>query len=533
VLLSGAALLLIVACINVGSLLLVRTESRRHEIAVRGALGASPKRLLRQFAIEALVLAGISSVIGVTFASVAMHLLPRLIPPDMLATMPYLHGLGLNGRVLAFSGGVLVAMETVFALTPTARLSWSEMRAGLGEGGRSSVGRLWRRLGSSLVIVELAVALVLLSGAGLLCRSLYRLLRVNIGFVPERLVTMQIEPPDAEYGNDAKVIALEGSIVHRISALPGVKSIGAANRLPVGDGDGTSNILLIGRSQGKHYEVNDRQVGANYFQTIGAQLLRGRYFAESEDASKPRVVIINQAFAERLFPGEDPIGKHIGYRGPHLNRMEIVGVVSNIKEGPLDMTVRPAFYVPFNQAPSRWMSIVIRTSQDERSLLPVLSAILHEIDRGIAVYSVTTMEQRINESPSTYLHRSAAWLAGGFAVIALLLGVVGLYGVIAYSVSQRTREIGVRMALGARRTTVYGMVLHEALRLILVGISAGVAGSLLTTGLLRPLLYGVRPWDATTLGGVAVLLGIAALFATYVPARRAASVNPVDALRAE
>jgi predicted lysophospholipase L1 biosynthesis ABC-type transport system permease subunit len=245
------------------------------------------------------------------------------------------------------------------------------------------------------------------------------------------------------------------------------------------------------------------------------------------------VAIVNQAMAQKFFAGQDSIGKRIKYTGGTGPTLEIIGIVKNIKEGPLNDTTRPAFYIPFAQDPGPFFSVVLRSSQDDASLLPMMVRVMHEMDPHIAVFGQSTMETSIRQSQTAYLHRAAAWLAGGFAGLALLLGVVGLYGVIAYSVSQRTREIGVRMALGAQRSAVSGMVLGEALRLTVVGIGAGVLGSLATAGLLRPLLFGVRPWDGTTLAGVAILLGLAAMLASYLPARRAASVNPVEALRAE
>jgi ABC-type antimicrobial peptide transport system permease subunit len=252
-----------------------------------------------------------------------------------------------------------------------------------------------------------------------------------------------------------------------------------------------------------------------------------------DNSSTARVGVINRSFARKFLPGEDPIGKRIVYTGPPRPAIEVIGVIDDIKEGELNAESTPALYVLFDQSPAFWFSIAARTSQDEASLLPQMARAIHQVDPKIAIYEPGTMEQIIQQGQVAYLHRSAAWLAGGFAAMALLLGVIGLYGVIAYSVSQRTREIGVRMALGAQRSTVSGMVLREALRLTVVGIGAGVVGSLATTSLLRPLLFGVRPWDGATLAGVAALLGVAAMLASYLPAHRAASVNPVDALRAE
>ncbi len=534
VVLSGAGLLLLIASVNVASLLLVRSESRRREIAVRGALGASRARLIRQFVTEGLVLAAAGSILGLMLTYGAMQLLPSLIPKDMMASMPYLRGLGLNFHVVAFACAISLAAGLLFSLTPTLRLPLSGTCDGLTEGGRGAAGTTWRRFGSNLVVIELAAAMVLLVGAGLLGKSFYRLLHVDTGIVPDHLASIIVAAPESEYTADEQRIALEREVLRRVETLPGVTSAGIASDLPLGDGDGTNTFRILGRPyHGETNEVNDRQVSAGYFATVRARLLRGRYFTETEDASKPHVAIINQSLAKRYFPGEDPIGRRIGDDTLDANSLkEIVGVIDDIKEGPLDMT-RPAFYAPFNQATGSSFAVVVRTSQAEQSLLPALAASIHEIDRGIATYGAMTMNERIHDSPSASLHRSSAWLVGCFAALALVLGAVGLYGVIAYSVSQRTREIGVRMALGAQRSSVYRLVLEESVRLTALGIVAGLLGSLAVTSLLRKLLFGVGPWDVTTLLGVAGVLGAAAMLASYLPARRAASVNPVEALRAE
>jgi predicted permease len=290
--------------------------------------------------------------------------------------------------------------------------------------------------------------------------------------------------------------------------------------------------LIFGRpDSGEHREVAIRFVNAGYMKTLKTRLLSGRYFGEDEDSSKPKVVIINQAMAKQYFPGEDPVGKRIGPddKTPQL----IVGVISDIQEGQLDAAPRGAMYLPFRQHPSESFVVLVRTAQQDQSLLSTLEATLHQIDGGMAIYEPMTMEEKIHDAPSTYLHRSSAWLVGGFAAMALLLGVVGLYGVIAYSVSQRTREIGVRMALGAERGTVYRLVLSEAAQLIVAGTVVGIAGSVGAATLMRKLLFGVEAWDVPTLAGVAIVLASSALLASYLPARRAASVSPADALRSE
>ena len=313
VLLGGAGLLLLIACVNVASLVLVRSESRRRELAVRSALGASKARLVRQFVTESLVLVGLGSVAGVTISGWLMQVLLGLIPAPMLASMPFLSGAGLNVRVLACAGAIALAATVVCSLAPMLRLARSDVRAGMAEGERGSSGNTWQRLGFKLVVLELATAMVLLVGAGLLGKSLYRLLNVDLGFRPDRLATLQVAVPGTRYPAHEQIVALGKQIIERIAALPGVESVGLASLIPVSFNGNTDWIRFVGRPyNGEHNEVNQRDVSAGYLQTIGAALVRGRYFAESDDATKPRVVIVNQALARRYFPGEDPIGKRFG-----------------------------------------------------------------------------------------------------------------------------------------------------------------------------------------------------------------------------
>ena len=533
-LLVGTALLLLIAGVNVANLLLVRSESRRREIALRGALGASAVRIVRQFVTEGAVLVGAGSLLAAAIAAVAVRTLPRLIPADMLAGMPFLSGAGASAHVALYAVGIALVAWMLFAVVPLLRLPLRDVRGGLTDGGRTAAGMTWRRLGSSLVVLELATAMLLLAGAGLLTRSLYQLLHVETGIRTDHLAMISIGGPPSSYGTDEKAITLEREVLRRMEHLPGVRSAAVATFLPLTGNGPFSDFIVEGQPlrPGDHDEATRREITPTYFATIGAQMVSGRTFTE-DDGLKMHVAIVNQAMAQKFFAGQDPIGKRIRYTGGTGPTIEIIGIVKNIKEGPLNDATRPAFYIPFAQDPGPFFSVVLRSSQDDASLLPMMVRVMHQMDSHIAVFGQSTMETSIRESQTAYLHRSAAWLAGGFAGLALLLGVVGLYGVIAYSVSQRTREIGVRMALGAQRSAVSGMVLGEALRLIGIGIGVGVLGSLATAGLLRPLLFGVRPWDATTLAGVAAILGFAALLASYLPARRAASVNPVEALRAE
>ena len=535
VLLCGAGLLLLIACVNVGSLLLVRSEGRRREMAVRGALGASTRRLVLQFVTEALLLVSISAALGLLAAAGAIRLLSILVPKEMMAGMPFLQGLVLNSRIVIFATAISVVAALFFSFMPILRLRGSKLHDELAEGGRGSAGTVWRRLGSNLVIAELAMAMLLLTGGALLAKSFYYLLHADIGMQPDNLATLQVSPSTSAYDKPEKALALERQVLDRVSALPGVKSASTTNRLPIGDADFTSQFVIVGRPEPPSpQEVTYRVVNSRFFETLQARLLCGRYFTEEEGSSKPRVALLNQAMAHQLFGSEDPLGKQLNYRGaPATSAMQIIGIVDDIKEGQLDMMLRPAIYVPFNQNPLSFFSLIVRTSQAPQSLLPEISSEIRRIDPSLAAFDGITMSDRIHDSPSAYLHRSSAWLVGGFAVLALLLGVIGLYGVVAYSVSQRTREIGVRMALGAQRSSVSKLVLKEASWLVSVGILAGVVIALATSTLMQTLLFGVRPWNVSTLASVAAVLAISALLASYLPARRAAKVDPMVALRYE
>jgi len=534
-LLCGAALLLLIACINVASLLLVRSETRRRELSVRRALGATKARLIRQFVIEGLVIVVIGSVAGLVTSHWAMQILIGLIPTDMMAGMPYLNDLGLNSRVLIFAIALAVFAAALFSLTPAFRLSSLDVREGMAEGGRGSAGKVWTRIGSKLVVLELTTAMVLLVGAGLLGKSFYRLLQVSAGFETKHLITMRSRAPVTPYGEDSQALALQRKVVAEVQNLPGVTSVALADVLPLSYNGNTDWIRFEGRAfNGEHNEVNQRGVSSEYFNTLQAKLLRGRMFTDAEDLSKPRVVVINQTLAKKFYPGEDPIGQRFGdFDQSPKSMKEIIGIVDDIREGTLDSEIWPAYYYSLNQQPDNGYSVVVRTSQADEALIPTVAEAIRRIDSRINISGQTTMTARVNNAQTVYLRRSSTWLVGGFAAVALLLGVVGLYGVIAYSVSQRTREIGVRIALGAQRGTVYRLIIKEAGVLALAGIVIGTGCAILAASLMRKLLFGTPPWDLTTLVCVAAVLGGSALLASFLPARRAASVDPISALRAE
>ncbi|QEE26920.1 ABC transporter permease [Terriglobus albidus] len=535
VLLGGAALLLLIACVNVSNLLLVRAEKRRQEMAVRGALGASRVRLARQYVTEGLVLVLLGTAAGMAVATVMMRVLHAMISKQMLAGMPYLQGMGLTAHVWGFTVTVALLAAGLFSIAPILRLPMAALRQSLSDGGRSGGSTFWRRLGANLVIVEVAIAVVLLSGAGLLSKSLWKMLHVDLGFESDHIATLSVDLPARGFEKDTQRAQFAQSLLDRIQSLPGVQSVGLTTTLPVSCNCNTDWVRFVGKPyNGIHNEVDNREVSAAFFQTLRAKLVRGRLFTQSDDATHPKVVLVNESLAKKYFPGEDPIGKKIGDTELTPNSLrEIIGVVSDIKDSALDAEEWPAEYEAFAQDPSSYFSVLVRTSPRPESMLPALSAAVRALNPEVGVEDQTTLEQRIHDSPSAWLHRSAAWLMGGFAGIAFLLSMIGLYGTISYSVSQRKREIGVRMALGAQRSTIHGMILREAGRLSCFGIVAGVGCSIAAANLMGSLLFGVRTWDVATLAAVVVLLAAASLLACYLPSRRAATVNPVEALRAE
>ncbi|SFS20784.1 duplicated orphan permease [Granulicella pectinivorans] len=533
-LLGGAALLLFIACVNVASLLLVRSESRRREIAIRGALGASPARITRQFVTEAALLVGTGTAIGLTLAAIAMKLLLALIPTGMLNQMPFFQGIGLNPRILGFTAVIALGALLVFALTPRLRLSLHHVQQGLADGSRGVSGMAWRRFGANLVIIELATAMVLLVGAGLLGKSLYRLLHVDLGFRPNHIATLGIAAPDAQYSKEEQLTALEKRLHDRVSQLPGVVSVASSTSTPL-RGSGTEWVRVLGRPwHGEHLEMPYLCVTPSYLKTLGATLAQGRFFTEQDTKDTTRVAVINRAFARAYFPNEDPVGHQLQHTSIATESpMLIVGIIDDIREGALDKPITPVLYLPFAQGNDTYFQLIVRTTTSEGAMLPTIIEAVHKEAPDVFADSPDTMALILANSSTAYIHRSTAWLAGAFAVTALLLGIVGLYGVVAYSVSQRTREIGVRMALGAQRTTVYKLILREAGSLAIIGIAIGLIASIAAATTMKTLLFGTQAWDITTLAAVATLLGLSALAASFLPAHRAASINPVDALRAE
>jgi len=346
---------------------------------------------------------------------------------------------------------------------------------------------------------------------------------------------VQVMAPGNAYQNDEQLAGLYQEVSRRISALPGVVSVGMTSMLPVQCNCAIDRIHFPGKpDNGEHNDVDERHISPEYLSALKAPLVRGRFFTDADDNSHPGVAVINHSLAQKYFPHENPIGRQIANdEGGRPSVWEIVGVIGDVREGPLDAAVEPAEYFPILQTRDHGFTLIVRTSQDAATLLPLLVTTLHQINPDLGVSDEATMIQKIDATQAALLHSFSAWLVGGFAAAALILGIVGLYGVIAYSVSRRTREIGVRMALGARRSAVYKLIMRQAGWLTAAGLTIGLIASLGTSTLMRNLLFGVQAWDAMTLLSVALILALASLAASFLPARRAASVNPTDALRAE
>lgn len=538
-LLSGAGLLCLIGFVNVSSLLLVRAERGKREVAVRKALGASSLRILRQFAAEGLLLAALGCSIAVALAILSIGIFSKQIPPNLIENMPYLANIHLSVRVVLTAVAVSVVGGGLFSLVPILHLPFSDLHEGLAHGGRGAASAGWRRLGSSLVTGEIAITVLLLTGAALLTKSCYRLLHVDVGIQSaDHLALIHVGEQGARKWKNPLNLQVERSLIAKMLTLPGVTAVGISGEPLVASGEGFQQTMAHYRAIGRPTvalgpEAMDEVVSVAYFETLGARMVAGRTFTEADDVSKPRRAVINRTLADALFPGEDAVGKLIlsGFDPEHP--VEVVGVIENLKDGALDLRPVPAVYSPFNQIPIGDFYVTVRTSQASKSVLKSMVQAVHEIDPTLIADEEDTMAARIDNSEAVYLHRSAAWIVSGFATLALILGTVGLYSVISYSVGQRTREIGIRIALGSQRVAVYKMIFWESAKPAIVGLAAGLACSFWLTAFLRSMLFGVSRWDKDTMCVVVCVLACASLLAAYIPARRAALIEPAEALRAE
>ena len=533
VLLSAVGLLLLIACANVANLLLARSATRAKEFAIRSALGARRWRVIRQVIVEGTLLATVGTVLGIVFAIIATRWMILTLPKEALQSMPYLKNISVDPRILLFAGGLGLLTALLFSLPPALGLS-APLHNALREAGQQSLAGSWRKFGSSLVVAEVAISAILLVASGLLLKSLFHLLTVDTGFNVSRLTTFYVFPDSRRYIEDPQAIVLHDKLVDGLHGVPGVSAVGVTSTPPIVGGN-TSLFRVLGAPLTPlPYEANSRDIDPGYFSTLQAKLNAGRYFDEHDDAKAPQVVILNETLAKIAFGSENPIGKQIvfTYNAQEKPR-EVVGVVSDVHEGELNVADKPAIYTPFAQSPDSIFAVVVRSDLDQATLRPPLERAVHQVDPGIVLYQMQTMEDLIAQSPAAVMHRYPAWLVSVFAMSALMLGIVGLYGVMSYLVSQRTREIGVRMALGAPRGKVVRLILGNGIRLAAIGIVAGVAGAVLAGYTFRSVLFGVEPWDIATLLAVAAILAAICGAASYVPALRASRLDPVKALRYE
>jgi putative ABC transport system permease protein len=534
VLLAAVGLVLLVACANVASLLLARGAERGRELAIRAALGAGRARLARQLLTESAILAAAGGALGVLLAWWGIDVILALSPGDL----PRAEGIGLSLPVLAFAGALSVLTAAAFGLVPSLQFSKPDLNEALKEGGRAaSAGAGRHRLRRALVVAEVALALVLLVGAGLLLRSFARLLRVDPGFSPENTLALQVHVYD-QYPKPEQQAAFFEAALARVAALPGVRAAGGSSAPPfIGEGgiELESDFTIEGRpapQEGQEPSAQHTVVTSDYFRAAGVALRRGRAFEKSDDAGSVPVVVVNESFARRYFPGEDAVGRRIVVR--RLTRpvaREIVGVVGDVRHTGLDGEPKPELFLHTLQVPLGSMTFVVRTEGDPLRLLPAVKREVWAVNRALPFYSVATMEELVAETLRG--RRFGVALLGAFAGLALLLAAVGLYGLISFSTSRRTHEIGVRMALGAQGRDILKMVVGEGLLLGAAGVAVGTAGALALTRFMAGLLFGVTPTDPPTYAAIAALLLAVALLASYLPARRATRVDPMTALRYE
>ncbi len=533
-LMAAVGLVLLIACANVANLLLVRAAARQKEMAIRAALGASRIRVIRQLLIESVLLALVGGGFGLLLAYWGVEALIKLNQ----ANIPRSHEIGLDNRALAFTFGAALLTGLLFGLLPALYASKTDLHETLKEGGRSGSGGSGRGVRSLFVVSEVAIALVLLIGAGLLIRSFLQLQEVDPGFRPQNLLVMQLSLPDAKYREPQQRDSFFQQALQQINTLPGVESAGLSTSIPMSGVISGSSFWIEGRETPPGQTMpwgNLWFAGSTYFQTLEIPLLKGRYFTDRDGLDGPGVAIIDETLGRKYWPDEDPLGKRIsiGERDQqgNLRWREIVGVVNHVKHKGLDGESPVQYYVPHRQIVIPRVFLVVRTVSEPSSLTSAVRGAVQRIDPELPVFKVTTMEQMVADSTAQSLFTML--VLGIFGAIALVLATVGLYGVMSYSVAQRTHEVGVRMALGAQASDVMKLVIGQGIKLALVGIVIGLGGAWALTRLMKTLLFGVSATDSLTFAVVAVLLTAVALLACWIPARRAAKVDPMVALRYE
>ena len=534
VLLAAVGFVLLIACANVANLQLARAASRTREIAVRVALGASPGKLVGQLLTESVLLAVIGGGLGLLLAVWVVPALLALNPGNL----PPTDEIRVNGTVLLYTLGISVFTGLLFGIMPALQLARTDLHDTLKEGGRGSSGdRRGLAIRRGLVVATVALALTLLAGAGLLVKSFARLVGVDPGFKPDHLLTFNISLPQLRYNNDTLQIAAFERITSALEAVPGAAKVGATSTLPFSGQWSTGSFSIEGYQVPKGAPSpwgDQRVVTPNFLSTLGAPVLKGRLFGPEDRAGTPRVVIVDQEMVNRYWPKDDPIGKRITFNqltDSTIDWLTVVGVVGHTSHEGLDAQRRVQMYFPLEQVAVNSMSFIIRTSGDPNALLPSVKAAVRAIDADLPFSRVTTMEALVEQS--TGPRRFSMLLLGLFSLVAVGLASIGLYGVMSYNVTQRSRELGVRLALGAATRDLLGLVLRQGMRLVLLGVAVGLVAALAATRLLRSMLFNVSSTDPVTFILIALLLLGVSLLAIWIPARRATKVDPIIALRAE
>jgi putative ABC transport system permease protein len=538
VLLAAVGMLLLIGCANVANLVLARGTAREREVAVRAALGAGRARLVRQFLTENVLLASVGGVLGIGVGYGLMVWLKYMLPPFFL---PAAINVEMDVRVLGFALALAMTTGVVFGLAPALSATKPDLAGAMKEGGRGAAGdSARRRLRSTLVVIEVALAFILLTGGGLLVRSFFRMMNVELGFDATNVLTMGLPIATDRFEDPAELSAYVRQMVDRIAAVPGVMGAASTDALPLQGFSHGMPFLIAGRDQvdrANRQACGFKMVDANYFRVLGIQVVKGRGLTDRDVKGSPPVAVINQAMVRRFFGDQDPIGQHLLIQdivpgkpqlGPEIP-WEVVGVITDERTGSLDGTVRPGVYVRIEQSPSPYMNVVVRSAVEPATLSRAIPQAVHEVDRNQVVTDIRTLDEIKSESAASTRLRTT--LLAVFAALALLLSAIGIYGVISYTVAQRTHEIGVRAALGAPAAALVRMVIVSGMTLALVGLAVGLGGALGLTRLLGSLLFGIGARDPLTLAGSAAILAAVALLACYVPARRAASMDPLVALR--
>jgi putative ABC transport system permease protein len=534
-LLAAVATVLLIACVNVANLLLARGAVRAREVSVRFALGASRWRVVRMLLTESVVIAALGGAFGVLIAWWGVAALVGAIPTAVANGMPYLQNLSVDARVLAFTAMLVMMTGVLVGITPALQLASAKVFDALREGTRGFV--VGHRVRNTLVIAEVGLALVMLVGASLLAKSLFRMLTVDPGFDPQNLLLVDTSIPGNKYQQPGQLEDVRRRMADRIRALPAVQDVASTTRQPLDGGFVTVRFQVEGEalaSAGEQAEACTRTVSENYFSALGARLGEGRQFGAQDTLNSPPVVIVNRTLENKYFRDGKALGKKIRVTyAPDLPWTEIVGVIEDVNEASLDQPSKPALYSPASQDGNAFNTMVIRYQGDPTPLIGAVAGAVKEIDRDILAFNASTFDARISQSNATFLRRYPALLIGVFASVALLLSVIGVYGIIAFSVSQRTREIGVRMALGAQRGDVVRLILSEGARIGVIGIAAGIIAALITGRLVASMLFGVAPTDLPTFVAVPMMIGAIVIAAASVPAFRASRVDPMVALRYE